>query len=230
MVYKKRNGLYTIEMTRGEDMRNFSGRAAIKRALNAKGRASSMINTLLNIDADVLYSLSESNMRQVIKKLRPEVKRRIKEFGNDPSPAVGKFLRSGGGFSPDKQDLNSLRSEFMRMKMFLDAKTSTASGWEDSVDKTIKAMNELGVQFTRSNFKDVWRAYSILAELDESVTSRELKYLVLKQIIELQGENRSAYEIATEVYEQLKDLYREHKIAQDEGDFYAEYFGNDELL
>lgn len=211
-------------------MRNFSGRAAIKRALNAKGKVTGMIGTLLNIDADVLYSLNESDMRKVIKKLRPEVKRRIKEFGNDPSPAVEKFLRSGGGFSPDKQDLNSLRSEFMRMKMLLEAKASTKSGWEDSVDKTIKAMNELGVKFTRSNFKDVWRAYSILAELDESVTSREFKYLALKQIIELQGGNKTAHEIATEVFEKLQDIYKEHKIAQDEGDFYAEYFGDDELL
>lgn len=211
-------------------MRNFSGRATIKRALNVKGKVTSMINTLLNIDADVLYSLDESSMRKVIKKLRPEVKRRIKEFRNDPSPAVGKFLRSGGGFSPDKQDLNSLRGEFMRMKMFLEAKTSTKAGWEDSVDKTIKEMNKLGVKFTRSNFKDVWRAYSILAELDESVTVREFKYMVLKQIIELQGENRTAHEIATEVFEQLKDLYIERKASQDEGWFYAEDFGDDELL
>lgn len=211
-------------------MRNFSGRAAIKRALNAKGKVTGMVNTLLNIDADVLYSLDESSMRKVIKKLRPVVKRRIKEFGNDPSPAVGKFLRSGGGLSPDKKDLYSLQDEFMRMKMFLEAKTSTKAGWEDSVDKTIKTMNELGVKFTRSNFKDVWRAYSILAELDESVTVREFKYMTLKQIIELQGGNRTAHEIATEVFEKLKDIYKEHKIAQDEGDFYAEYFGDDELL
>ena len=211
-------------------MRNFSGRAAIKRALNAKGKVTGMINTLINIDADVLYSLDESSMRKVIKKLRPVVKRRIKEFGNDPSPAVGKFLRSGGGLSPDKKDLYSLQDEFMRMKMFLEAKTSTKAGWEDSVDKTIKTMNELGVKFTRSNFKDVWEAYSILAELDESVTVREFKYMALKQIIELQGGNRTAHEIATEVFEKLKDIYKEHKIAQDEGDFYAEYFGDDELL
>lgn len=211
-------------------MRNFSGRAAIKRALNAKGKVTSMINTLLNIDADVLYSLDESSMRKVIKKLRPEVKRRIKEFGNDPSPAVDKFLRSGGGFSPDKKDLYSLQDEFIRMKMFLESKTSTKAGWEDSVDKTIKTMNELGVKFTRSNFKDVWRAYSILEELDESVTVREFKYTSLKQIIELQGGNKTAHEIATEVFEKLKDIYKEHKIAQDEGDFYAEYFGDDELL
>ena len=211
-------------------MRNFSGKAAIKRALNAKGKVISMINTLLNIDADVLYSLDESSMRKVIKKLRPEVKRRIKEFGNDPSPAVDKFLRSGGGFSPDKKDLYSLQDEFMRMKMFLEAKTSTKTGWEDSVDKTIKTMNELGVKFTRSNFKDVWRAYSILEELDESVTAREFKYTSLRQIIELQGENKTAHEIATEVFEKLKDIYKEHKIAQDEGDFYAEYFGDDEFL
>ena len=211
-------------------MRNFSGKAAIKRALNAKGKVISMINTLLNIDADVLYSLDESSMRKVIKKLRPEVKRRIKEFGNDPSPAVDKFLRSGGGFSPDKKDLYSLQDEFMRMKMFLEAKTSTKTGWEDSVDKTIKTMNELGVKCTRSNFKDVWRAYSILEELDESVTAREFKYTSLRQIIELQGENKTAHEIATEVFEKLKDIYKEHKIAQDEGDFYAEYFGDDEFL
>lgn len=211
-------------------MRNFYGRAAIKRALNAKGKVTGMINTLLNIDADVLYSLDENSMRKVIKKLRPEVKRRIKEFGNDPSPAVEKFLRSGGGFSPDKQDLNSLRTEFMRMKMFLESKTSTKAGWEDSVDKTIKEMNKLGVKFTRSNFKDVWRAYSILEELDESVTVREFKYMSLKQIVELQGENKTAHEIATEAFEKLKDLYIEHKIAQDEGDFYAEDFGDDEFL
>lgn len=212
-------------------MENVPSRAAIKRALNAKGISTNIIiNTLLNMDSNTFSSLSENNIRKAIKKLMPEVKRRIKEFGKDASPAVEKFQRSGGKFALGKQDLTALRTEFMRIKMFLDSKTSTKAGWTETQEKTLKTMKELGLEFTKENFSDVWKAYSLLLELDKSISAKEFKYLSLRRIIELQGEGKSTYEIATEVHEDFERLYKRHKMAQGEEDFYSRYYSDEWLL
>lgn len=205
-------------------MENIPSRAAIKRALNAKGIATNIIKTLLNMDSDTFSSLSENNMRKAIKKLMPEVKRRIKEFGSDTSPAVEKFQRSGGKFALSKQDLNALRTEFMRVKMFLDSKTSTKAGWDDTKEKIMQSMNKLGLKFTKENFRDVWKAYSLLLELDKNVSASEFKYLSLRRIIELQGTGKTEDEIAESVYSNFKSLYKHHKMMQEEDDFYSRYY------
>lgn len=179
------------------------------------------------MDSDTFSSLSENNMRKAIKKLMPEVKRRIKEFGNDTSPSVEKFQRSGGNFALSKQDLNALRTEFMRIKMFLDSKTSTKAGWTETQEKILERMNELGVKFTKENFKDIWKAYSLLVELDKNVSAKEFKYLSLRKIIELQAEGKTAYEIAAEVFENFESLYKQHKLVQEEDDFYSRYYSEE---
>lgn len=182
------------------------------------------------MDSDTFSSLSENNMRKAIKKLMPEVKRRIKEFGKDTSPSVEKFQRSGGNFALGKHDLNALRTEFMRIKMFLDSKTSTKAGWAETQEKTLKTMKELGLEFTKENFRDIWKAYSLLLELDKNVSASEFKYLSLRRIIELQGEGKTADEIASEIFKDFKSLYKERKKAQEEDDFYSRYYSDEWLL
>ena len=176
------------------------------------------------MDSDTFSSLSENNLQKAMKKLMPEVKRRIKEFGSDTSPAVEKFLRSGGKFALSKQDLNALRTEFMRIKMFLDSKTSTKAGWDDTKEKIMQSMNKLGVKFTKENFRDVWKAYSLLLELDKNASATEFKYLSLRRIIELQGTGKTEDEIAETVYSNFESLYKRHKMMQEEDDFYSRYY------
>lgn len=209
-------------------MNKTSDKRRIKRLLNTKARKSrgmNIVKELLNMDSSTFLSLNTNDMRKVVQRLVPEVKRRVREFKDEPSPVVTKLQRSGTDFSTDKKDLNELRTDYTRIKHFLDAKTSEKKNWDDAKEKTIRAMRRLGIKFTDNNFKDIWQAYELLLELDKSVSAREFKYVSLRRIIELYEEgNKTEDQIATSVFEDFKDLYKKNIEETEEEDFYNEYY------
>lgn len=190
---------------------NLPTKAGIKRALNARGIQTNIIKDLLNMGSDIFSSLNAKQMAKAIKKLMPEAKRRIHEFGEESSPALGKFRRSGGDFSTENKTLNQLRTQFTIIKQFLDSVTSEKDKWDKIKEEIITRMNELGVRLNSENFEQIWKAYDLLSELDKSVTHREYKYIVLHRIIELHEENKyNEYQIAIKVKKEYKKLYKDY--------------------
>lgn len=190
---------------------NLPTKAGIKRALNARGIQTNIINNLLNMGSDIFSSLNAKEMAKAIKKLMPEVKRRIHEFGKETSPALGKFRRSGGDFSTENKTLNQLRTQFTIIKQFLDSVTSEKDKWGKIKEEIITRMNELGIRLDPGNFEQIWKAYDLLSEMDKSVTHREFKYIVLHRIIELHEENKyNEHQIAVKVKKEYKQLYKDY--------------------
>lgn len=205
-------------------MEGFSSKGAIKRAIKANTTTKKIISDLLNMDLPVFNTLNEKDMTGVIKKLLPEVRRRISAFDeDDTSPTVEKYLRSGGNFSVTTKGINELRKQYLRIKMFLDAKTSEEPEWEKTKKKIIDTMQRYGISMDEKNFRGVFKAYSLIREWDKSVAVREFKYKTLKRIIEKYEEGeRNAKLIALDIYDELKDLYE--KGASEYVDEDVEYF------
>ena len=190
---------------------NLPTKAGIKRALNARGVQTNIIKNLLNMGSDIFSSLNAKQMAKAIKKLMPEAKRRIHEFGEELSPALGKFRRAGGEFTTANKTLNQLRTQFMNIKHFLDSVTSEKNKWDKIKEEIITRMNELGIRLDQGNFEQIWKAYDLLSELDKSVTHREYKYIVLHRIIELHEENKyDEHQIAIKVKKEYKQLYKDY--------------------
>ena len=210
---------------------NLPTKAGIKRALNARGIQTNIIKNLLNMGSDIFSSLNAKQMAKAIKKLMPEVKRRIHEFGGESSPALGKFRRSGGDFSTENKTLNQLRTQFTIIKQFLDSVTSEKDKWEKIKEEIKKRMNELGIRLDDENFESIWKAYDLLSEMDKSVTHREYKYIVLHRIIELHEENKyNEHQIAVKVEKEYKKLYEDYMAGIEEeedetGDDWDDYDG-----
>lgn len=205
-------------------MEGFSSKGTIKRAIKANTTTKKIISDLLNMDLPVFNTLNEKDMSGVIKKLLPEVRRRISAFDeDDTSPVIEKYLRSGGSFSVTTKGINELRKQYLQIKMLLDAKTSEQPEWEKTKGKIIKTMDQYGVDIDEKNFSDVFKAYSLIRELDKNVAVREFKYKTLKRIIEKFEEGkRNAKVIALEVYDELQNLYEKGKSTYVDND--VEYF------
>lgn len=198
-------------------------KASIKRVLNSKGNQTKKVNTLLNMGYDVFNSLNANEMRKVIKKLMPEVKRRIREFGKDSSPALGRYLRSGDDINLEHGNLNQYRNDYMRIKNFLDSQTSEKAKWEKTKKSIIDGMKERGVELTPENFESVWKAYDLLTELDKKVTNREFKYMVLHRIVELQDEkNYTEDQIAVKIKKDFNQIYEDYMAGLDDEEDYEE--------
>ena len=170
------------------------------------------VQDILNMDNSTFNKLTASEMRKVVGRLVSAGNKRLRSFERvgESSPATRHVARTGGAFSTKGKDLNALRSEYMRAKNFLQAKTGTRKGWAKTKRETIEGLRKQGVEMSENLFNDVWQAYEDLKELSPEVATRGLKYSVLKAVVDMvTGENKSADEIATALHENLSRIYEE---------------------
>lgn len=201
-------------------------KAGIKRMIN-KGRITNkFIDDLINIDDSLLNRLSSNLLRKIMSVMKRAVKKRIREFRGDTSPALEKFRRGGSEVTEKalkSMPLNQLRAQFLRHKFFLESKTSKKEKWDQMKLDIIDMMNVYGVHLTKSNYEMIWKAYGLLREMDPVVAVKEFKYEVLKRIIEIYNENGSnANSIARRVHNEIEGIYLGTKERDD--DDYAETF------
>lgn len=184
------------------------------------------ISDILNMDIKTFNSLGKSDLQKVVGRLVSAGNKRIRTFEKhkESSPAIRYIMNNGGKFSTRGKDLNALRSEFFRAKSFLESKTSTRKKWNDTKQKVIDAMNKQGVNMTRGNFEDIWKAYEELKELSPEVATRGLKYTVLKDIADMVEErDLSAEDIVFSIRNRLDKIYEEKEL-EDYDDGISEFF------
>ena len=170
------------------------------------------VQDILNMDIDTFNKLNTSDLRKVVGRLVSAGNKRLRSFerADERSPATRHVAKSGGKFSTKGKDLNALRSEYTRVKNFMQAKTGTRKGWKQVKRETIASLKTHGVEMTESQFDDVWTAYEDLKELSPEVANRGLKYSVLKDVADMVTDtNKSADEIAMALNENLSRIYEE---------------------
>lgn len=170
------------------------------------------IQDILNMDINTFSKLNISGLRKVVGRLVSAGNKRLRSFerAGENSPANRHVMKSGGAFSTRGKDLNALRAEYTRAKIFLQAKTGTRKGWKQVKKETIASLKKHGVEMSESQFNDVWTAYEDLKELSPEVANRGLKYSVLKDVADMVTEtDKSADEIASAVHENLSKIYEE---------------------
>lgn len=170
------------------------------------------VQDILNMDIDTFNKLNTSDLRKVVGRLVSAGNKRLRSFerAGERSPATRYVAKSGGKFSTKGKDLNALRSEYTRVKNFMQAKTGTRKGWKQVKRETIASLKKHGVEMTERQFDDVWTAYEDLKELSPEVANRGLKYSVLKDVADMVTDtNKSADEIAMALNENLSRIYEE---------------------
>lgn len=76
--------------------------------------------------------MTEGTLRQIVTRLASAANKRLRraEQAQLDSPAVKEALESGGKFTAKGKGLEGLKAEFVRLKTFLQDKTSTIKGWQ----------------------------------------------------------------------------------------------------
>ena len=155
---------------------------ASKRKSFVAGKSTS---ELLNMSSEDVSSLTRSQLAQVVSRIASAANKRIRglqEAGIE-SPAYERVVESGGKFSTKGKNLNQLRSEFLRAKQFMDAKTSSVKGYKKVINNTAKKLQEAGViNANASNVQDLLKIYDRLTKLDPNAKGRGLKYKLLNVI------------------------------------------------
>lgn len=192
------------------------------------------IQDILNMDIHTFSNLNESDMRKVVSRLVSAGNKRLRSFENakESSPATRYIMKkSGGYFSTKGKNLNALRSEYMRAKSFLEAKTGTRKGWNEVKEQTLATLKEKkGIELTNEQWDDFWNSYEELKELSPEVSMKKLKYSTLKELADMTTDtSKSADEIAIELHEKINDIYeKREELEYDRG--ISEFFKLDDYI
>lgn len=110
-------------------------------AYNVSGKS---IKDLMNITPHDINSMDKTSLARVVTRLSSAANkraRRMKQAGVS-SPALRGMERSGGKFSSKGKDVRQLRSEYKRVKGFLNAETSSLAGYRKFIKRFREKMRE----------------------------------------------------------------------------------------
>lgn len=170
---------------------------------------------LLEMDVADFNRMKKSELKQAVRTLAYSANRRLREFAEagEESPATRYAEESGGFFTGRGKDtVNELRTEFMRAKGYLTAKTSTLEGWTETRSQTVESLQESGVKniedLTDEQYDIMWKAYERLKENNPEIASKQFKYSVLNEIASMATDRRrTPASIARAMASRLDELY-----------------------
>lgn len=182
---------------------------------------------LLDIDLKEFLTLTQDQLKQVVSRLAATANKRLKEFEKrgESSPAYTKAMKSGGKFKVGGKNLNELRKEYLRAKDYLTSKTGTRQQFKDIVDRTINTLQHQGIDLDRQQFGKFWQTYNDLKRYDASISNRNMKYRVLREIrdVVVKNPNMSLEERTEQMRRKLVSIYEE-SVQDESGKTWSEEF------
>ena len=171
---------------------------------------------LLNMGYDAFMTLSPAELRQVVSRLSDTANKRLKRLGKTATPATEQAKRSGGKFSTKGKNVSQLRTEYARVRAFLENPTSTKAGYEklkEEMKKQGADVNGLGDEAM------LWSIINKLSELDPNF--KRLPPSDRKRIVEAELEAHPEYteeEHLEYLLEKLKVLYEDKQREREDVD------------
>lgn len=171
------------------------------------------VNDILNMSTRQINALDAKDLARVSGRLRSAANKRLRrlEKSGMESPAYRNAMRGGGSFSTKDKDMVGLRNEFLRMKTFMEAKTSTVRGAKQAQKKTVDEFKKAGVDIQEENVDRVMRLYGRLKEIDPSVSLKQFKYAVQDSVSKYVEQDMTDEEIIRKMKERIDELYEENQ-------------------
>lgn len=175
------------------------------RKFSVKGKSTKQLSDL---SLGEFSRLTRSELSQVVSRLSSTANKRLKtlEQMEVPSPALRSVQKSGGRFGAKGKSLSELRSEYMRLRRFLGAKTSTKRGF-------IKVEKEFMKRIGRTEIdeevrKKMWQVYNNMeGAIEPFVKGSEAKQAYLYDYVE-----QNKYDDLEELIEKVRiDLGMEYE-------------------
>ncbi len=176
--------------------------------VNLKGS----ISYLQNLTNRQLTNLTRNELAKVVSKLASAANKRTKRLMQSgvPSPAlIGRVERGKVKFSVKGKNVDELKKEYLEVKSYLSSETSTVKGARKVMNTVINTLkNERGIEITEDQYKNFFKIFERVKEVDPYVSSQQMKYRVFEAI-----SNRMDYanpdEVIKSVINDLEILYEQ---------------------
>lgn len=186
------------------------------------------VNDILSMDWTDIQKLNRRDLSQLTSRLASAGNkrlRRLEKVGLENTPAYSAIQRSGGDFSVKSKTINELRSEFSRVRTFLDPSTKTsyvrgAKKVESSFRKRLGL--EEGENMSESQRKKFWEGYRMFEENNKAqvhnIGSGEIQKLM--RDVQRQDKRMSGQRLAN-TFEKNVDLNRLYEEKQYNAEVYS---------
>jgi len=163
--------------------------------------------------------LGKSTLQKEVSYLSKEVEKRIKELEKQglKSTPVSKFLSGGKIGDYDKNDLKSLRTEYMRLRSFLLDKRTTVQGEKIHREKIKAGLFGSGVLLKDKIFDEFFEIYDKAEELFNQAFDNSYKYELMKYTSFLLENNKGETDIndlAQSVRSYAERLYKQKTVEE----------------
>lgn len=169
------------------------------------------------MDLSTLQGYSVREQREIVSRLASAANKRLKglESKDIETPATIKLKMSGGKVSVKGKSEDELLNEFYRARQFLNAKTSTRTGWknvEKGVEKAIQDIEKINIYKGMKYNELIGKAfayYDTLKEIDPSLVMNRDKYKVAEYIADLlyQNDDMNISDIMNRATQYIMDTY-----------------------
>ena len=116
------------------------------------------MKNLLNLTAAQINKMNRKELANVVTSLGKTANQRLTriEQANINTPQYQKAMREGGRFKARNKSLNQLRNEYVRVKEFLNSKTSSLRGYRQTKREFEKRMDS-DVKLTDKQYERFWK-------------------------------------------------------------------------
>lgn len=175
--------------------------------INVKGKSTYQ---LIKLSGTQLNKLSRKELAQVVSRLGSTANKRLRRFEkkDTTSPATEYVKRTGGKFSVKGKNIESLKKEYLRVKGFLEAETSTITGAKKVRKNVINKLKEFGVDIKENQYDKFFKVYERLKEVDRTVSDKLLKYNVFEEIGNV-IDNPNIDDIVNEMQKRIDEIYQQ---------------------
>ena len=186
------------------------------------------VNDILNMDLSTFNKLGETELRAITGRLVSAGNKRIRllERAEEDTPALSRIQRSGGKLSTKniprgkQQSVNLLRAEFTRAKDFLEDKTSTVKGWNETRQKSIEGLKLRGIDLEAAAMRSLnIKNGTGIDYLDKAHTSAGDRAAFRRELKALYERYWTAYDRLTELDKDVEERKLKYKILDVLDDF-----------
>lgn len=183
---------------------------------------------ILDISIEEFQGLSRKELGKYVTQLSSAANKRIRrlEESDIMTPALDIAQQSGGNFTGKGKDINELRAEFMRIKKFMESKTSSKRGYtryKNEFFKRVQASKKVQSEFTNDDLRDFWRLYNEFPTIETFVKGSDIS---IKFIFDVYVKNKELDKAALMniVNDKLKSFYESQQqlLNESEDDEYIE--------
>lgn len=166
------------------------------------------IDDIMSMDWDDVKRLSRSELAKVTSRLASAGNKRLRRMeksGITYSPAYSSAMRGGGNFSVKGKGVNELRTEFARVRNFLNLKTSTVKGAKEFKKKFENMTSGLSNNQIGEFFDMLHR----LQESDRAFFEDSIRYKIIMEILTNKVKEMSGTELYNYMRKRIDELYEQ---------------------